>query len=76
MVVAALKSLTWATVAGAVLSALLLAYGGSNMPRIAGIGADALRARPASTASPGRTPERPAAAAMGGAAPLRETSAH
>jgi hypothetical protein len=53
MVIAALKSLTWATVAGAVVSAVLLAYGGITMPRIAGTGPDPiLRNRAASTASP------------------------
>ena len=51
MVVAALKTLTWATVATAVVSALLLAYAGGTMPRIASLVGDATRARPALAAS-------------------------
>ena len=47
MVIAALKTLTWGTVATAVVSALLLAYAGGGMPRIAAIVGDAVRERPA-----------------------------
>ena len=58
MVVAALKSVTWATVAGAVVSALLLAYGGGNAPRLAA--GEGLHASPASTVNPAGTPGSPA----------------
>ena len=68
MVIAALKSLTWGTVVAAVVSAVLLAYAGGNMPRIAG---DAVRSRPASPAQPGRVvhPNAPANDAQRGTPP-------
>ena len=51
MVIAALKTLTWGTIATAVGSALLLAYAGSTMPRMTGISDDMAPAR-AATARP------------------------
>ena len=70
MVIAALKTLTWGTVAAAVLSALLLAYAGGSFPRIASITADAVRARAAGPsrpelAGPHKTSASEAAAAAG-----------
>ncbi len=47
MVVAVRRTLTWGTVAAAVLSALLLACAGSTLPRLVGAAGDAL-----STSSP------------------------
>ena len=46
MVVAARKTLTWGTVAAAVVSALLLACAGSNLPRLAGAAGDPVQAWP------------------------------
>lgn len=43
MVIAALKTLTWGTIAAAVFSALLLAYAGSSMSRVPAVSADAAR---------------------------------
>ncbi len=54
MVIAALKTLTWGTIAAAVFSALLLAYAGSSMSHTTGANpADALRARPVSPVQSG-----------------------
>lgn len=44
MVVAARKTLTWGTGAAAVVSALLLACAGSNLPRLSGIAVQPTRA--------------------------------
>ena len=49
MVIAALRTITWGTIAGAVVSAVLLAVGG--LPR--GM-EESLRARPAAVAQPAR----------------------
>ena len=69
MVIAALKTLTWGTVAAAVLSALLLAYAGGNFPRIASITADAVRTRAAGPVRPGPAdPHRTAASEADAAA--------
>jgi hypothetical protein len=62
MVIAALKTLTWGTIAAAVFSALLLAYAGSSMSHMTGVPADALRARPASPVQSGVTGPRNGAA--------------
>ena len=56
MVIAALKTLTWGTVAAAVLSAVLLASSGGGLPRAAGGSGETLRSGPRAAASvqPGR----------------------
>ncbi len=62
MVIAALKTLTWGTIAAAVFSALLLAYAGSSMSRVTGV-----------TVGTTRAPS--AAPVQAGAAKLRSTAA-
>lgn len=58
MVVAARKTLTWGTVAAAVVSALLLACAGSNLPRLAGAAGDPVRAWPLRPVRPGLVGQR------------------
>lgn len=62
MVVAARRTLTWGTVAAAVVSALLLACAGSNLPRLIGAAGDALSTSSLRTVRPGLTGQRPAGA--------------
>jgi hypothetical protein len=76
MIFAALKTLTWGTVATAVVCALMLAVAGGGMPRIASITGDVMRGRlPAPTARADtrqqRTPEAP-----NGATPARDSASH
>jgi hypothetical protein len=72
MVIAALKTLTWGTVATAVVSALLLGWAGGSIPRIASITGDVVRGRLAAPAQPVAASQRAAPANDA----LRGSSAH
>jgi hypothetical protein len=60
MVIAALKTLTWGTVATAVVSALLLGWAGGSIPRIASLTGDVMRGRLAAPARPVAASQRTA----------------
>ena len=53
MVIGVLKTLTWGTVAAAVVSAVLLAFAGTGLPRIGALVGDSVRGRPAAAAQQG-----------------------
>lgn len=72
MIVAALKTLTWGTVAAAVVSALLLACAGNSLPRLFGAVSDPL---PAWSSGPERVGLHPAGASEVDLAARRERAA-
>ena len=75
MIFAALKTLTWGTVATAVVSALLLAWAGGNFPRIAAITGDVMRGRISAPAKPNLAATRSNEAAPAAAA-ARDGASH
>ena len=76
MIFAALKTLTWGTVATAVVCALLLAWAGGGIPRIASITGDVARGRLPAPAAQGELRQQRAAEAQRVAAPARDGASH
>jgi hypothetical protein len=72
MVIAALRTLTWGTVAAAVVSALLLAWAGGAMPRGTGLANDTNPMRASAAPQRGSAPVE----SKRSATPVAETLPH